>query len=215
MLHLMCHFGLASLSWSRRGAIVTGVDFSEESIHQAKALSLKHHVNARFICSDLYDLPEVLSEPFDIVYTSGGVLPWLPDLKAWGRVIAQYMKPGGIFYLRDSHPFRRVMFPIVADGAGNIAQYHYFSSNPTRLEMRGSYAQPNADANHPAYFWVHGIGEIVSDLCEAGLKIEFLHEFPKVYENFAGYLQPKPGQYEMHILHEWAVPNVFSLRATL
>jgi len=32
LLHLQCHFGLDTLSWARRGAIVTGVDFSERAI---------------------------------------------------------------------------------------------------------------------------------------------------------------------------------------
>ena len=156
MLHLMCHFGLASLSWARKGAAVTGIDFSEESIQQARALNAEYKLNADFLCSDVYNLPDVLACKFDIVYTSGGVLAWLPDLNRWARVVAQYLKPGGVFYLRDGHPFRRVMFPLVLDGFGEIAQYHYFSSEPTRLDMRGSYAQPDSTTNHPAYFWVHG-----------------------------------------------------------
>ena len=39
MLHLQCHFGLDTMSWSRLGAQATGVDFSEEAILVAKDLS--------------------------------------------------------------------------------------------------------------------------------------------------------------------------------
>ena len=202
-----------TLSWARRGAIVTGIDFSEESIRQAQALCAEYNIQAEFICSDVYDLPVILTRQFDIVYTSGGVLTWLPDINLWANEVAKYLKTGGVFYLRDSHPFRRVMFPIVEDGSGGIVQYHYFSTEPARLDMRGSYAQPNAETIHPAYFWVHGLGEIVSALCAAGFKIEYLREFPKVYENFPAYVQPSPGQFEMHVIHDWAVPNTFSLRA--
>ncbi len=82
-----------------------------------------------------------------------------------------------------------------------------------RVVERGSYSLPGGDSLYPAYYWIHGIGEIVSALCSAGLHIEFLHEFPKVYEDFAAYLQAASGQVEKHIIHQWAVPNTFSIKA--
>src|SRR6266496_3475313 len=81
LLHLQCHFGLDTLSWARLGATVTGMDFSEEAIAAARALAAELGIPATFICSDLYRLPEVLDEQFDVVYTSGGVLEWLPDIE--------------------------------------------------------------------------------------------------------------------------------------
>ncbi|HKC14364.1 MAG TPA: SAM-dependent methyltransferase, partial [Patescibacteria group bacterium] len=39
LLHLMCHFGMDTLSWARLGAKVTGVDISNESIKLAQKLS--------------------------------------------------------------------------------------------------------------------------------------------------------------------------------
>lgn len=38
LLHLMCHFGMDTLSWARKGAIVTGVDLSDDSIKLAKKI---------------------------------------------------------------------------------------------------------------------------------------------------------------------------------
>ena len=58
LLHLQCHFGLDTLSWARRGAIVTGVDFSTESIAGARRLAAETGIQAEFVCSDLYELPE-------------------------------------------------------------------------------------------------------------------------------------------------------------
>jgi len=81
LLHLQCHFGLDSLAWVRRGAIVTGVDFSPVAITAARDLSLQAQLPARFVCSDIYDLPQNLEGQFDIVFTSIGVLCWLSDLK--------------------------------------------------------------------------------------------------------------------------------------
>lgn len=213
LLHLQCHLGLDTLSWARRGAAVTGVDFSAESIRHARAIAAEAGLPAEFLCADVYDLPGELRGRFDIVYTSGGVLTWLPDIRRWAEVVAGCLKTGGLFYLMEFHPFRRVMFPARADADGCPVQQGYFSPGPVRFLERGSYSLPTAESTHTAYYWVHGLGEVVSALCAAGLRIEFLHEFPKVYENFAAYIQTAPGEFEMHVLHDWAVPNTFSIRA--
>ncbi|HSM71408.1 MAG TPA: class I SAM-dependent methyltransferase [Anaerolineales bacterium] len=70
LLHLQCHFGMDTLAWARRGAVVTGADLSEKSIALAKSLSEELNIPAKFVCSDIYQLPENLSGEFDIVFTS-------------------------------------------------------------------------------------------------------------------------------------------------
>jgi SAM-dependent methyltransferase len=106
LLHLQCHFGLDTLSWARRGAIVTGADFSPKGIAAARQLSEETNVPAEFICTDLYDLPNTLKKPasFDIVFTSYGAINWLPDLARWGKIIAHYLRPSGFFYIVEAHP---------------------------------------------------------------------------------------------------------------
>ena len=86
MLHLQCHFGLDTMSWARLGAKVTGVDFSEEAIALARSLSEELDIGARFVLSNVYDLPDALDEggAYDIVFTSYGVLCWLPDTEEMG-----------------------------------------------------------------------------------------------------------------------------------
>ncbi|UCG30700.1 MAG: class I SAM-dependent methyltransferase, partial [candidate division WOR-3 bacterium] len=106
LLHLQCHFGMDTLSWARLGAKVTGIDFSEEAIRLARSLSKEFDIPGRFIQSNVYDAREVLSEKFDLVYTSYGVLCWLPDLAEWGRIIHHFLKEDGIFYMVEFHPVR-------------------------------------------------------------------------------------------------------------
>ena len=89
LLHLQCHFGLDTLSWARRGAEVTGVDFSARAIEFARALARELALPARFVQSDIYDLPAALQEEFDVVFTSYGVVYWLPDLPRWAAVAAR------------------------------------------------------------------------------------------------------------------------------
>jgi 2-polyprenyl-3-methyl-5-hydroxy-6-metoxy-1,4-benzoquinol methylase len=88
LLHLQCHFGLDTLSWARLGAQVTGIDFSNEAIDLARTLSRECSVPANFICCDLYDLPNHLDGAFDIVYTSYGVLTWLPNITTWAQLVS-------------------------------------------------------------------------------------------------------------------------------
>lgn len=90
VLHLQCHFGQDTISLSRLGARATGIDFSEKAIEIAERIAKKTASNTKFICSDVYELPKVLDEKFDMVFTSYGTIGWLPDLDAWASVISHF-----------------------------------------------------------------------------------------------------------------------------
>jgi SAM-dependent methyltransferase len=176
LLHLMCHFGMDSLSWVHLGAQVTGVDFSERAIDLASSLSRELNLPARFICSDVYDLPAHLDEQFDIVYTTYGVLAWLADLPAWANIAARFLKPGGVFYLADFHPLS-LLFEEV-NGELRLA-YLYFDEQVMEVQTEGSYVDRSAPvAQKVNYQWTYTLGGVVSALADAGLHIQFLHEFP-------------------------------------
>ncbi|MEJ2759411.1 MAG: class I SAM-dependent methyltransferase, partial [Anaerolineales bacterium] len=133
LLHLQCHFGLDTMAWARCGAQVTGVDFSEEAISLGKALSQELDIPAEFYCTDIYELPKILSSQFDIVFTSYGVLHGLPDLKRWAALISDYLKPGGIFYIVEDHPSFRP-FREMPDGTLQAARPYFFADEPQRIE---------------------------------------------------------------------------------
>src|SRR5205085_3637204 len=183
LLHLQCHFGMDTLSWARLGAKVTGVDFSEKAIELAKSLSEELGLDAHFIQSNIYDLPQVLSGTFDIVYTAYGVIGWLPDLLPWGKIIAEYLKPGGFFYIAEGHPFMWVFDEKPTDFR---VAYAYFSHEPIKSEEEGTYADRSAKMAHTVtYGWNHTFSEIFTALISAGLRIDFLQEFPLcAWENF-------------------------------
>jgi SAM-dependent methyltransferase len=182
LLHLQCHFGLDTLSWARRGASVTGVDFSPKGIDMARRLARECEIPAVFIESNLYDLANHLEGQFDIVYTSYGVICWLPDIKRWGELIAQYLKPGGTFYIVEAHPFARV-FPIEEDVKDDPRELkpmfpYFYDPAGTRWEPSADYADPIATYTVAEHTWQHTMGDVVNALIGAGLRIEFLHEFP-------------------------------------
>ena len=179
LLHLQCHFGMDTLSLARLGADVTGVDFSSEAIDLAKTLSKTAEIDARFICVNIYNVPEVLDEKFDIVFTSGGVIVWLPDLEAWAKVISSSLKPGGIFYIREFHPFAYI-FNDEDDVKDLRVKYPYFQGKePLMFEVEGSYASGDAKTGKMRnYEWNHPISEIFNVLISNGLRIDHFHEFP-------------------------------------
>src|SRR5271155_2557872 len=108
LLHMQCHFGLDTMSWARLGAKVTGIDFSDRAIALARSLSAELKIPARFIHSNICDAPAALHEQFDIVFTSYGALCWLPDIKRWATIAADFVKPGGFFYIAEFHPLTQM-----------------------------------------------------------------------------------------------------------
>lgn len=176
LLHLQCHFGMDTLAWARHGAIVTGLDFSDKAIELARSLSRELEIPAEFVCASVYDAPEAVNREFDIVFSSYGAICWLPDLKSWARVIARCLKPGGFFYIADMHPFLSV-FEDSGQGPGFGLVHSYFRNDVVIDEPHADYADP-AHISTEGHEWIHTVGEIQNSLIEAGLKIEFWHEFP-------------------------------------
>jgi RimJ/RimL family protein N-acetyltransferase/SAM-dependent methyltransferase len=213
LLHLQCHFGLDTLSWARAGATVTGVDLSDRSIALARSLAAELAIPATFVCADIAHLPDALAGEFDIVFTSYGVLPWLRDLRRWGEVVAHFLKPGGIFYLVDDHPFMRTLSALEG-GQLAAANPYFFDEQPSRIEARGSYAAPG-DAETPLrqwYIWNHSLGEILDALIGSGLRIEFVHEFPfAMRAKFPGMQRGDDGTWRFARPPE--IPLLFSLQA--
>jgi SAM-dependent methyltransferase len=216
LLHLQCHFGLDTLSWARLGATVTGVDFSQEAIGEARKLAADIGIPATFIASDLYLLADVLDERFDIVYTSGGVLGWLPDIARWARVAAHFVRPGGFFYITEVHPVAQT-FQVEGVAPGELQlEYPYWSHlEPIRGDVQGSYADPTALTNGLVEFgWNHSLGEIVTALVEAGLRLDFLHEFDFVPWPMAFLVEGSDGRWRLPEGSKGGLPLFFSLKAT-
>jgi SAM-dependent methyltransferase len=176
LLHLQCHFGIDTLSWARLGASVTGADFSPKAIALATRLASDVGLEARFVESNVYDLPERLDGTFDVVYTSRGVLGWLPDIRGWAQVVSHFVKPGGIFFINEAHP---VAWALGEEQPVAFRYAYWEHGDPQVFDVEGSYADPNAHVKtEKEYGWNHGLGEIVTALVDAGLTIEFLREYP-------------------------------------
>lgn len=215
LLHLQCHFGLDTLSWLRHGAAhVTGVDFSPRSIELARTLAEETGLTERstFVESSIEELPNNLSGQFDVVYTSYGVLIWLPDLKPWAAAINRFLKPGGTFYIAEYHPVSYILDDTVDEL--KIAYPYFTDGTVQEWVVEGSYADRNASYKGVSYEWPHTLGEVVTALAGTGLHIEYLHEHD--YSNYAAFAfmdQVDDRKYRLRE-HADSMPMMFSIRAT-
>ena len=215
LLHLQCHFGLDTLSWAREGAAVTGIDFSEQAIATARALAEETGIEARFVVSDIYALPDNLDDQFDIVFTSYGALCWLPDITRWAQVATHFVRPGGTFYIAEFHPFSQI-FDDEPEVTDLHVRYPYFPlEEPMRFDGLGTYTDRTAVfENSTTYEWPHPVSEVLTALIDAGLRVEFLHEFPfSTYKQLPFMEVSADGTVRLNE-HNGSVPLLFSIKAT-
>lgn len=209
ILHLQCHFGQDSISLSRLGAKVTGVDLSDKAIDSAKQLAKETNTDTTFICSDVYDLPNHLDQKFDIVFTSYGTIGWLPDLDKWGKVISRFLKPNGKFVFVEFHP----VVWMFDDNFENIA-YRYFNSDAIVETESGTYADKTADITQDYVMWNHGFSEVFNSLITNGLEINSLEEYDySPYNCFSKTVEIAPKKFRIEH-HGDRIPMVYSVLAT-
>ncbi|MEV3938013.1 class I SAM-dependent methyltransferase [Glycomyces sp. NPDC049804] len=218
LVHLQCHMGQETLTWLRRGASrVVGLDFSESAIGRARELAAElgfSSTEAAFTVADLYDAPNALPETeFDVVYVSMGSINWLPDIGRWARIVADLLIPGGILYLNEFHPVTHVL----DEATGTRFVHDYITSQAMVREAPGTYTDSDRSAptvHNTAIEWIHSLGDVLSALAVAGLRLEFLHEHDRtVFRHFAnfergadGWWGPPPGQPR--------IPLLYSLKAS-
>ncbi len=203
MLHLQCHFGQDTLSWARKGAIVTGVDLSSEAIKQANKIKQTTQLEADFICSDIYELGVVNNKLYDIVFTSYGAIVWLPCLNKWADTIAKNLKSGGMFYMVEFHPAYDL-----------FSGYPYFHLEQPDIEEEGTYTENCDGTKTTSVTWAHPLSDVINALIQAGIQIDRVNEFPfSPYNCFEGLEERAPGRFYLaDSKHD--IPLCYSIRGT-
>lgn len=208
ILHLQCHFGQDTISLDRLGADSVGVDFSEKAIEAAKDLAVQTDSDAAFVCCDIYDLPKFVNSKFDIVFTSYGVLGWLPDMMQWANVVSSFLKPEGRLILVEFHPFLWMF-----DDNFKKIKHSYFNTGPIVETETGTYADKNAPITEDYVMWNHGIGEVMTSLLSNELSIASFQEFDySPYNCFNETVCIAPGKYRINHMDD-KIPMVYSLIA--
>jgi glycosyltransferase involved in cell wall biosynthesis len=228
LLHLQCNSGGDSLSLAGLGAEVTGVDISDEAVTSARRLARQSGIPATFERADVYDWLEEASRKgisFDIVFASYGVVCWLHDLDAWAGGIARILNPCGRFVLVDFHPTAEIFdshwnhvndYPsggepmLLDEGVGDYVAASGGGLTPAgHVEGTGGFENPEK-----AHLFRWGLGEVVTALARAGLKIAALQEYP--YANgersFAG-MRELPGRRLAPSEGVPGIPLMYGIRA--
>lgn len=208
VLHLQCHFGQDTMSLSRMGAKATGVDLSGAAVDKGRELAAQLGLDTRFICCDVYSLPEVLDEKFDIVFTSYGTIGWLPDVDKWAAVVSHFLKPEGRFVFAEFHPVVWMM-----DTDFTTIAYNYFKDNAIIEQETGTYADTEAAITNETISWNHSLGEVLGALLNHGLTLTQFNEYDySPYACFNNLEEFEPGKFRVKHLGN-KLPMVYSVLA--
>jgi predicted PhzF superfamily epimerase YddE/YHI9/SAM-dependent methyltransferase len=194
LVHLQCNSGQDSLCLARRGAIVTGVDISDEAVEFALELSVDSGIPASFDRADVFDWfteAAAAGRRFDLAFCSYGGVGWLSDLRPWARGIADILVPGGAMVLVEFHPVafcfdeqRKLTWPYFGAARGEVIDEpegvrDYVGRSGDALAPMGFVAPEQEFVNpNPAHGFAWTISDIVTVLLEAGLVLERLCEWP-------------------------------------
>jgi len=209
ILHLQCHFGQDTMTLSRMGAKVTGVDLSDKAIERAREFASKLNLDTTFVCCDIYDAPKFIDEKFDIVFTSYGTIGWLPDLDKWAKVVSHFLNPDGKFIMADFHP---VVW--MYDNDFNEVFYNYFNVEPIIEDESGTYADKEAELSTQTITWNHPTSELLNSLITNGLEIKCFNEYDySPYNCFNKMEEFEPNKFRIkHFGNK--IPMVYSIKAS-
>ena len=178
VLHLQCHIGTDTLSLFRLGPrSVTGIDFSQPALDVATQLAKECGATISYVASEVYSAVEAVgSGQFDLVYTGVGALCWLPDIHRWAQTVAALLRPGGRLFIREGHPMLWSLADPRPDGL-LVVEYPYFETDGVHFSEQFSYVAHDEPLTSPALIhFNHGLGEIVTALMGAGMRLTSLEE---------------------------------------
>jgi SAM-dependent methyltransferase len=176
VLHLQCHIGRDTLCLARRGAIVTGLDFSKSALSVARRLSEETGLKADFVLGMVDQAPNLTPGPFDLVFTTWGTICWLPDTAIWAKVIASVLAAGGELYFADAHP----AFNVLEDVNARLVPTYDFQTpadRPLQLVNQTTYTgDPTILSHQSTCEWIHSLSAVLGGLIDAGLTITMFRE---------------------------------------
>ena len=212
VIHVQCHIGFDTISLTRRGARVTGLDFSPVALAKAEALALRSGVEVTWVRADAARIPADLHGRFDLAYATIGAICWIEDISAWMGSVAATLRPGGHFVLVEIHP----LLNMVAERDAFSLDFPYEFDGPHRFNEPGTYA--DADAELPSsetINFAHSVGETVTAAIEAGLRIDSLTEHLETSKPPRPPVVPREpdGRYRLRVDGQ-PLPILFTLLAT-
>lgn len=195
IIHLQCHFGQDTLSMARMGAKTLGVDISPESIRIGRQLNEQLGLDTQFVCCNVLDTLDHVTDKFDIVFVTYGATCWLPDLKPWAEIVSTLLKPNGILYYHEFHP----TFYIIDDKKKKIG-YPYYNTGAMVETHKGSYTDGSSELELKEVFWSHSMSELLTACMDVGLNLKMMkeHDFSP-YDCFENMTEVSEGKFVIDI----------------
>lgn len=210
--HLQCHFGMDSICLARRGAIVTGLDFSPPAIAEARKLAQQTGTKVQFVEGNVHDARTLLEGEFDMVYSTWGTIIWLPDIAAWARIIASLLKPGGSLYFADGHPMMLCMEMV--DGRITLRTDWRTPKDRPIVETGERSYTGDRGADLASYEWIHPVADMLNAFIDAGLRLDWIREHTRLaWPYFSNMQRCEDGMYCLPEGHP-QLPLALSLKAT-
>lgn len=210
--HLQCGFGLDTITLSRLGATMTGFDISSASIVEARNIASRCNTTVSFVESDVYQIDPSYFAKFDFVYTSHGVLRWLPDLNAWATTISRLLRPGGMFYIFEIHPLVYFVDQVATDGICLSGEYF---DQGIKFKQIGTSHAGHVDENCASEVahtnW--SMKNIFQSVLTAGLTIHQYNEFPGCSYNRKNLFPVRHDNLWYPVTTPLAIPLSFSIKA--
>ncbi len=213
--HLQCHIGTDTVSLARLGAEVVGLDFSPSALLVARDLAARAGADARFIEADVRHAAAALGTGYDLVYTTVGVVGWVPSMAAWADQVASLLAPGGRLYLRDAHPMLLTLDETREDQRLVVTHPYFGDGRPQRWEDETSYTGDASAISSPVHYeWHHPLSEIVQAVLDAGLRLTRFVEQDTLDWAFAPWMETDGhGRYRLPEHQRPLVPTQFTLEA--
>ncbi len=211
VIHIQCHIGFDTISLARRGARITGLDFSPVALAKAEELATLAGAEVTWVRADAARIPADLHGRFDLAYATIGAICWIEDISAWMRSAAATLRPGGHLVLVEIHP----LLNMVAEQEAFSLDFPYAFDGPHRFDEPGTYAAPRAElASSETVNFAHSLGETVTAAIEAGLRIDSFTEHLEASMSPRPPLVPREtdGRYRLR-LEGQLLPILFTLLA--
>ena len=192
LVHLQCNSGQDTLSLAQLGAVVTGVDISDEAIDFARRLSADSGLPGIFHRADVYDWLATArdhGEQSDVAFSSYGSICWLSDMKLWAASISAILADGGRLVVIDFHPVALMFderFQLAHSYFGNGQPHKWDDGVSDYVGRAGALLAPSGIEEgvrdfqnpHATYEFQWHLSAVVTAVLYAGLRIDRLREYP-------------------------------------
>jgi SAM-dependent methyltransferase len=183
-----CNNGRELISAIQLGAQAgIGFDFSSAFVEQARTLAEAAGVAARFVETDIYEMPAAYHAAADILFLTAGALCWMPNLRRYFETAHRVLRSAGTLILYETHPFLEMFKPDRDrfEGEPLSLHYPYFMDVPVAWGSGLDYYGQKKYGEEIVYWYHHSLSAIMQSILDAGFAIRQFAEFD--HDNSIGY----------------------------